>query len=80
MSESGEEERWDEAQEPQPRKSRTGKRRILGIIAALAVVVGVFVFALPQVADYAQVWDVVKGLVATRQARRPARHLSPRCG
>lgn len=62
MSTSEEEERWDEEQEPRPRKPRTGKRRIIGIVAAVAVVVAVFVFVLPQVADYAEVWDVVKGL------------------
>lgn len=35
-----------------------------GRVIAIALVVGVFAFVLPRVADYGQVWDVVSGLSA----------------
>ena len=41
---------------------RTGKGRILAIALTLAVVGVVFAVALPQIANYGDVWDVVEGL------------------
>lgn len=38
------------------------KGRIIAIVVGLIVVVGVFVFILPKVADYGAVWGVIKGL------------------
>src|SRR3954452_15153153 len=49
----------DEAVKP---KKRSGRRRILGAVAALVVIVAVFVNVLPRIADYADVVDVVSGL------------------
>jgi putative heme transporter len=48
----------DEAQ----KKRRTGRWRIVGIAASVLVVGGVFAFALPRIADYGEVWDVVQTL------------------
>ena len=48
----------DEAQ----KRKRTGWGRIIAIVASVAVVAGVFAFALPKIADYGEVWGVVKGL------------------
>jgi len=48
-----------------PRMARRGRlswRVVLGGALALAVVVGTFVFVLPRVADYRDVWRVVKDL------------------
>jgi putative heme transporter len=45
-----------------PRPKRSRKRQIIGAAIAVAVVVGVFVFLLPKIADYRDVWDVVKTL------------------
>jgi len=44
------------------KKRRTGRARIIGIVASLVVVAGVFAFVLPQIASYGEVWDVVKTL------------------
>jgi uncharacterized membrane protein YbhN (UPF0104 family) len=44
------------------RKKRTGWPRIVGIAVSLAVVAGVFAFALPKIADYGAVGDVVQGM------------------
>ena len=44
------------------KKRRTGRARIIGIVASVLVVGGVFAFALPRIADYGAVWDVVKTL------------------
>ena len=41
---------------------RTHRRTILSGGAALVVVIGVFAFVLPRIADYRDVWDVVKTL------------------
>ena len=38
------------------------KRRLILGIAGLAVVVATFAFVLPRIADYGEVWEVVKGL------------------
>jgi putative heme transporter len=43
-------------------KKRSRKRQWIGGGVALAIVVGVFAFVLPRIADYRQVWDVVKTL------------------
>lgn len=47
-----------------PRRRRLSGRhkRVLGGVASVAVVVAVFVFVLPRIADYRDVWSVVKGL------------------
>ena len=45
-----------------PRVPRVGAKRLgLGAVG-IAVIVATFVFVLPRVADYRDVWDVVKGL------------------
>lgn len=44
-----------------PRFGRT-QRRILGGAASVAVVAAVFVFVLPRIADYRDVWDVIQQL------------------
>jgi len=43
-------------------------RRAAGIALGLAVVVGTFVFILPQIANYQNVWDVVKALSWSQMA------------
>jgi uncharacterized protein (TIRG00374 family) len=42
--------------------TRSRKRQIIGIAIVVAIVVGVFAFLLPRIADYRDVWDVVKTL------------------
>jgi putative heme transporter len=44
------------------RKKKTGKGRIIAIVLSVIVIGGVFAFALPRIANYGDVWDVVKGL------------------
>jgi putative heme transporter len=44
------------------RKRRTGRGRIIGTVASVLIVAGVFAFALPRIANYGEVWDVVKTL------------------
>ncbi len=41
---------------------RRHRKRILGGVATAAIVGAVFVFVLPRIADYRDVWDVMKGL------------------
>ncbi len=43
-------------------KRRTGRARIIGIVLSVAVIGGVFAFALPRIANYGDVWDVVQTL------------------
>ncbi len=43
-------------------RKRISKRHVLGGGLGIAVVVGTFAFVLPRIADYRDVWDVVKGL------------------
>ena len=43
-------------------RKRVSKRHVLGGGLGIAVVVGTFVFVLPRIADYRDVWGVVKGL------------------
>jgi uncharacterized protein (TIRG00374 family) len=45
-----------------PRRRSLTKGRLLGGAAAVAVVVAVFVFVLPRIADYRDVWGVIQGL------------------
>jgi uncharacterized protein (TIRG00374 family) len=47
-----------------PPRRRWGRRekRLLGGVATAAVVVAVFVFVLPRIADYGDVWDVLRDL------------------
>lgn len=45
-----------------PAPKRFGLRRILVLLAGLAIVVATFAFVLPQVADYRDVWDLVVDL------------------
>ena len=44
------------------RKRRTGRARIIAIAVSVIVIGAVFVFALPRIADYGDVWDVVQTL------------------
>jgi putative heme transporter len=44
------------------KKRRTGRARIIGIVVSVLVIGGVFVFALPKIANYGEVWDVVQTL------------------
>ena len=44
------------------KRKRTGWGRIVAMIVSVAVIAGVFAFALPRIADYGEVWGVVKGL------------------
>jgi hypothetical protein len=44
------------------RKRRKGRWRIAGVAAAVLVTGVVFVFALPRIANYGEVWDVVQTL------------------
>ena len=44
------------------RKKKSGKGRIIAIVVSVAVIGGVFAFALPKIANYGDVWDVVKDL------------------
>jgi uncharacterized protein (TIRG00374 family) len=43
-------------------KRRSAAARLLAIVVSLAVVAGVFVFALPRIANYGEVWQQVKSL------------------
>jgi putative heme transporter len=42
------------------RKKRTGKGRIIAMVVSVAVIAGVFAFALPRIADYGAVWAEIK--------------------
>lgn len=53
----------DIAAAPPPRHGRV-RKRLLGGGLAIVVVVAVFVFVLPRIADYRDVWDVLQGLSA----------------
>ena len=50
------------AAEPPSGARRFGWKRLVGGGVGLAVIIGTFVFILPQVANYRDVWDVVKEL------------------
>jgi putative heme transporter len=38
------------------------RRRVIALVIALIVIVGVFAFVLPRIADYRAVWQVIRGL------------------
>jgi uncharacterized protein (TIRG00374 family) len=42
------------------RKKKTGKGRIIAMVVSVAVIAGVFAFALPRIADYGAVWGEIK--------------------
>ncbi len=44
------------------RKRRTGRARIIATVASVLIIGGVFAFALPKIANYGDVWGVVKTL------------------
>ena len=44
------------------RKRRKGRGRIVGAVASVLIIGGVFAFALPRIANYGDVWDVVQTL------------------
>jgi uncharacterized protein (TIRG00374 family) len=44
------------------KKRRHGRARIIGIAVSVIVIAGVFAFALPRIANYGEVWDVVQTL------------------
>ena len=50
------------------RRRKVSKRHVLGAGVAVAVVVATFVFVLPRIADYRDVWGVVKTLSWTEVA------------
>jgi putative heme transporter len=48
--------------EPEERRSRLPVRRVLQVVVSLAVVGAVFFFALPQFADYSEVWAAITAM------------------
>ena len=44
------------------KKKKTGKGRIVAMILSVGIIAVVFAFVLPRIANYGDVWDVVKGL------------------
>jgi hypothetical protein len=62
LAEEPEDELIRVEREEAERKKRTGWGRIIGIVVSVAVVGVVFAFALPRIANYGEVWAVVKGL------------------
>jgi len=44
------------------RKRRKGRARIVGGILSVAIIGGVFAFALPRIANYSEVWDVIRAM------------------
>jgi len=62
LSEHPEDEIVEAELEGARRKKKTGKGRIVAIVLSVAVIAGVFAFALPRIANYGDVWDVVKGM------------------
>jgi uncharacterized protein (TIRG00374 family) len=45
-----------------PRKKKRPLVHAIQILVSLAIVVGVFVYAIPKLADYSKVWDAITGL------------------
>jgi len=43
-------------------KRRKGRNRLIGIAVAAVVIGGVFLFVLPHIADYKDVWNVIQGI------------------
>jgi uncharacterized protein (TIRG00374 family) len=50
------------AAELSPRRRHPDRTKIVGVLVAVAVVVIVFAYVLPKIADYGNVWQVVSGL------------------
>jgi uncharacterized protein (TIRG00374 family) len=46
----------------EPRRPTSGRRRLISVGLGLSVVAATFVYVLPRIADYGEVWDVVKEL------------------
>jgi uncharacterized membrane protein YbhN (UPF0104 family) len=46
----------------EPRRPRSRRRRLISVGIGLAVVAGTFVYVLPRIADYGDVWGVVEDL------------------
>jgi uncharacterized membrane protein YbhN (UPF0104 family) len=46
----------------EPRRPRSGRRRLISLGLGLAVVAATFVYVLPRIADYGDVWGVAKEL------------------
>jgi putative heme transporter len=44
------------------RRGRMRVRRVLQVVISLAVIVAVFVFALPRFADYSEVWAAITAM------------------
>jgi putative heme transporter len=48
---------------PDPKKRQRARvKKILGAVASVIIVVGIFVFAIPKFADYTAVWAAIKGM------------------
>ena len=62
LSEDPEDELVQFQRDEAARKKRTGWTRIVAIVLSIGIVAAVFAFALPQIANYREVWGVVKGL------------------
>lgn len=62
LSEHPEDELVQVQLEEAEKKKRSGWKRWAMIGVSVAVIAATFVFFLPRIADYAQVWDVVQGL------------------
>lgn len=62
MSEDPEDELARVELEEAEHKKRTGRGRVIGITVSVAVIALVFAVALPRIANYRDVWGVVKGL------------------
>jgi uncharacterized protein (TIRG00374 family) len=43
-------------------KRRKGRNRVIGGVVAAVVIGGTFLFVLPRIADYKDVWDVIQGI------------------
>ena len=50
------------AAESRPRRKHPDRAKIVGVLIAVTVVVIVFAYVLPKIADYGNVWQVVSGL------------------
>jgi putative heme transporter len=47
---------------PDEPKGRFPLRRVISVVISLAIVVGIFAFAIPRIADYSAVWATIKDL------------------
>ena len=50
------------AAQAEPRKKRRPLVHAIQILVSVAIIVGVFVYAIPKLADYSKVWDAITGL------------------